>query len=97
MLKEILQIMVSHGYLSKELVARQLDLSIATVEDALNLLIRKDYLSRESMSSSGAAACTGCHKKCNIDNSSIFYYKVTERGMKYAEVLSDHVRSAQSS
>ncbi len=59
MLKEILQIMVSHGYLSKELIARQLDLSIATVEDALNLLIRNDYLSRESMSSSGAAACTG--------------------------------------
>jgi hypothetical protein len=84
LLKELIRIIHDTGFIEKGMIAKQLGFSIETVEDALNLLISKGYLSRDSIDASGGG-CVGCSKSCSTELPGIVY-KLTEKGRNYAFV-----------
>jgi Mn-dependent DtxR family transcriptional regulator len=67
------------------MIAKQLGFSVETIEDALNLLISKGYLSRDSITPS-TASCIGCTKSCSVSDTPSIIYKLTEKGKEYAMV-----------
>ncbi len=87
MLKDILKILLTKRVAHTRDLAQQLDIQPATLEDMLQLLVRRGLLRAGDCDTSlEDAHCTGCpsHAGCTTSDSGRAYY-VTEKGRRYAE------------
>lgn len=81
MLKEILKIINSSGYLSNRELAKQLGVTEEVIAGAIKQLIDMDYLKKEEKGAACSTACARCPyaKSCNKDI--LETYQITEKGM----------------
>ena len=85
MLKEIIQQILSGGMKSKRDIAQAIGVQKETLDDMLQLLVRKGMLRTSECEPVEGPSCSGCssHGSCSSDLLGQAYF-VTERGKKYA-------------
>ncbi|HRT82319.1 MAG TPA: FeoC-like transcriptional regulator [Oscillospiraceae bacterium] len=81
MLKDILKKINEEGYFSKSVLAKSLNSSEQTVEDALNQLVRMGYLIKEETGQSCATACSSCPMAKTCGKEIVQMYRLTDKGL----------------
>lgn len=86
MFKEILQIIISEGVMSKSIIAQQLDVPPEVVEDMLKMLIDRGYLREDESNDCEPTKCAGCpvNSHCSTDIPVVSTITVTVKGQRYA-------------
>ena len=87
MLKEIIQQILSGGMKSKQDIAVAIGVQLETLEDMLQLLVKKGMLRTSVCEPINTPACSGCSSSeigCSSDFLGQAYY-VTDRGKRYAQ------------
>ena len=85
MLKEIIQQILSGGMKNKQDIAQAIGVQKETLNDMLQLLVKKGMLRTSDCESVEGPSCSGCSSQgsCSSDLLGHAYF-VTERGKKYA-------------
>ncbi len=85
MLKDILKKVNDEGYFSKSALAKSLNSSEQTVEEALNQLVRMGYLIKEETSQTCATACSTCPMAKSCGKEIVQMYRLTDKGLAMAK------------
>jgi hypothetical protein len=86
-LKEIIQQILSGGMKSKQDIAQSIGVQLETLDDMLQLLLKKGMLRSSICEPIDGPSCSGCSStegSCSSNYLGQAYY-VTERGKKYAQ------------
>lgn len=80
MLKDVLARIGGFGYVSKSLIARELQISESMVEEAIAQLLRMGYMSVEEEGATCNASCKGCAFANFCHKDVVKMYQLTDRG-----------------
>lgn len=83
MLKSILEEFNNNKSFSVNLVSNKLKVSIDTVNDLVDQLIRMGYLHKDLPSTCSPSKCGGCPYAGSCNPDLLTYYKITEKGKLY--------------
>jgi hypothetical protein len=84
MLRDVLLAIKDSGMVDLSELAAKMATTVPMVEQALNTLLTKGYLSQINSPQSCGASCMGCHGNCKTDScKDKNAYFLTEKGRKY--------------
>ncbi|MGL4992424.1 MAG: FeoC-like transcriptional regulator [Sarcina sp.] len=82
MLKKILEYIKSDGEFNSKNIARNLELNEVIVEQYLKILIKKEYIVKETQSNCNITKCSSCSCGCGKILNSGETWKFTQKAIK---------------
>ncbi|MFA5536507.1 MAG: winged helix-turn-helix domain-containing protein [Bacillota bacterium] len=83
MLKDILRIINRDGLISRTILADELNLTQAVVDDGIDQLLRMGYLLEEKTGENCSTFCTSCPFAKNCSKEIIKTFQISEKGKRY--------------
>ncbi|MGI6466790.1 MAG: FeoC-like transcriptional regulator [Sphaerochaetaceae bacterium] len=80
MLKDVLVSINNNGYLSKSILAKEMNVSEALIDESIKQLIRMRYITEDQGTSVCSSSCGGCPFATFCSKEFVKMYKVTDKG-----------------
>ncbi len=92
MIKKILRLIIAEGMLTEKQIAKKVGIQEATLQDILQLLVRRGLLRPSECTAPKDAGCSSCPMAsgCNLIGDLGETYYVTDKGRMYANAGEDH-------
>ncbi len=87
MFQVILQSLSSERMIDKNRLAREIGVSVAVLQDMLDLLVARGYLRTDRPTACSTGHCAGCSfvDHCSDPTEGVTYFVLTEKGRRYIE------------
>lgn len=80
MLEDILRIIARDGYISRSMIATELDISETMVDAGIDQLLRMGYIIEEDAGEDCVTPCTNCAFAKNCSKEIVKTFKISDKG-----------------